>query len=43
VEIASQAEWGKRKKREKKEGKQVRERDWGDLVALLITFLFYQL
>jgi hypothetical protein len=32
------AEWGKRKKREKKEAKQGRERVWGGLVAVLITF-----
>jgi hypothetical protein len=34
-----QAEWGKGKKREKKEGKQGRERDWGGFVAVFITFL----
>jgi len=33
-----QAEWGKGKKREKKEGKQVRERDSSDFEAVLITF-----
>jgi len=33
-----QAEWGKGKKREKKEGKQGRERDRGDFAEVLITF-----
>jgi hypothetical protein len=35
-----QAEWGKGKKREKREGKQGRERDRSDFVAMLITFQF---
>jgi len=34
-----QAEWGKGKKREKKEGKQGRERDSSDFKTVLITFL----
>ena len=33
-----QAEWGKGKKREKKEGKQGRERDSGRMGRVLITF-----
>jgi len=33
-----QAEWGKGKKREKKGGKQGRERDRSDFVEVLITF-----
>jgi hypothetical protein len=34
-----QAEWGKGKKREKKEGKAEQQRDSSDFAAMLITFL----